>query len=652
MVKIPYNFFEIKNLENIPDGHGAIFGKTGAGKTSLLYYIAKKITEKNETLIILDPHGDLSKSLIFKDKTIFISPLLREINGKNYAIKMNLMDLGREKNELSITTITETLKLLFSMDLDYSQGTWGPRLETIFSSIIPEIIRKGDNVTLTDVVDALIYKNISEDNRIFPIIKGRNYIDYIQSTINKILPVVENYFLRIFLASKNTSFSFFRDKFDGKILDFYLAKPELGEFISRMAGSAVLAMIMNAIVSKKLGKITLIIDEIKDFSPYLLPSLFSESRKFQLRIIIAAQYVNQLNRDLYDSIMGNVSWIAAFRVSPEDASKLAKKFSYDYEKIERTLISLPEQYFLMKNGELNIYNIKNKETYYDEQTINDSYIKFGSIIDIIPENLLSMIYSMIERGLSTNFSIILREYTEIFNKDVTTLEASLRTLLLNGYLIYKDGFYRITEKGIRNMLKLNLNGSETIYHNYLVKRSAEYFKALGFEIYFSRLWKNEPDLIVRKENLEFYIEAEYGDLKSPGKIINHLIDWKNKRIIFVTFNKFVEKLFRILCMPAIVDESFNIKLYKNNGYEMDYKKAGNYSKNVWIVISPEPGTLGSLMKYSFNGIKILEISDLYKSNLFEINGENIFDIFGNELIIEKDGKFISRLDFIKEIRKL
>ncbi|MEM4877831.1 MAG: hypothetical protein QW616_03655, partial [Thermoplasmata archaeon] len=59
-----------------------------------------------------------------------------------------------------------------------------------------------------------------------------------------------------------------------------------------------------------------------------------------------------------------------------------------------------------------------------------------------------------------------------------------------------------------------------------------------------------------------------------------------------------------------------------------------------------------LMKYSFNGIKILEISDLYKSNLFEINGENIFDIFGNELIIEKDGKFISRLDFIKEIRKL
>ncbi|MEM0486173.1 MAG: hypothetical protein QXD29_04840, partial [Thermoplasmata archaeon] len=140
--------------------------------------------------------------------------------------------------------------------------------------------------------------------------------------------------------------------------------------------------------------------------------------------------------------------------------------------------------------------------------------------------------------------------------------------------------------------------------------------------------------------------------KSPGKIINHLIDWKNKKIIFVTFNKFVEKLFRILCMPAIVDESFNIKLYKNNGYEMDYKKAGNYSKNVWIVISPEPGTLGSLMKYSFNGIKILEISDLYKSNLFEINGENIFDIFGNELIIEKDGKFISRLDFIKEIRKL
>ncbi|MBD6956383.1 MAG: ATP-binding protein, partial [Thermoplasmatales archaeon] len=122
MVNGLYNFFEISDMENVPEGHGAIFGKTGSGKTSLLHLIVRKLSSIDKTVIILDPHGDLVKNLLIMDKTIFISPLFRTLNGRRMAIRMNLMEID-ELDEMRINAVTETLKMLFSMDQDYSQGT-------------------------------------------------------------------------------------------------------------------------------------------------------------------------------------------------------------------------------------------------------------------------------------------------------------------------------------------------------------------------------------------------------------------------------------------------------------------------------------------------------------------------------------------------
>ncbi len=158
---------------------------------------------------------------------------------------------------------------------------------------------------------------------------------------------------------------------------------------------------------------------------------------------------------------------------------------------------------------------------------------------------------------------------------------------------------------------------ETHYHRYLIRRAVEYFSSLGFEIILARPWKNEPDIIIRKETMEFYVEAEYGDLRSPGKIVHHLIEWKNRKIIFLTFGKFAEKLYRILCNPFTLDVNGNKKFYTKNGTVMDYRKAGDYSKNVWIVIVPEPGTLGTLIKFTPKKLKTLEIRDLFESDLFQ-----------------------------------
>ncbi|MGC8565290.1 MAG: helicase HerA-like domain-containing protein [Thermoplasmata archaeon] len=645
MVEKIYSFFDLDRITKIPDGHGAIFGKTGSGKTSMLQYIAKKLSENGETVIVLDPHGDISKNLL-TDRTIYISPLFLNIEGKKFAIKMNLMDTGEEKSEERIVAISESMKLIFSQDIDFSQGTWGPRLETIFSAVVPRVMRNVKNATLSDIANALLNKQFFTDNIFIKSFYGKSYMDYIQSTLNKIIPVTENIYLKEFLCSRDVSFSFLKNDINGKIVSIYLAKPELGEFISRMSGSALLAMISNAAAFGKIKNATLIIDEIKDFSPYLLPGMFSESRKYGLRIIIAAQYIKQLDSDLYNSIMGNVSWISAFRLSPDDAFSISKKFSYDNEKIERTIIDLPGMYALMKYESLKLIKIPSMERLSDEKIIEKSYLEIGSEIDFKNFNVLSIIYSLQERKKATYFSDILREYESIFNGDFKSLDASLRILQLNGLIIKRGNKFMITESGIENLIEKDSFEWETLYHRYLVTRTAEYFRALGFDVNFSRPWKEEPDLIAENKSSEFYIEAEYGDLKSPGKIINHLIQWRDKKIIFVTFPELGKKLFRILCMPAMVDEYGRITYYKNNGKSVDYRLAGDYSRRTWILLVPGPGELGSIMKFSCSGIKDLVFNDLIESDLFNVNGKNIIDLFGQDLFIIKNGKVIKRCDYV------
>lgn len=646
MVENIYNFFDVEDFYLVPNGHGAIFGKTGAGKTSMLHYIARKLVEKNETIIVLDPHGDLSKNLLFEN-TIFISPLFLEINGKKYAVKMNLLDTGNDRSDEKITAISESLKLLFSMDSDFSQGTWGPRLETIFSALTPLVMKNVENATISDLVQALLKKEYINDHEFFKYLYGRNYFDYIQSTLNKIVPVVENIYLKEFLCSRDVSFSFLGNELNGKLLAIYLAKPELGEFISRMAGSALLSMINNAVMFNKLKNVTLIIDEIKDFSPYLLPALFSESRKFGLRIIIAAQYIKQLNNDLYNSIMGNVSWISTFRLSSEDAFILSKKFSIDNGKIERTILELPDRFALLKDDSIKVVKIPLMKKFNDFRIIERSYLDYGFEINFINDKILSIIYSLQERKKYTFFSTILNEYKNLYNGDFKSLESSLRILQLNDLIEKENNIFKITEKGLRNLMENSYTEWETPYHRYLISRTANYFKSLGFDIKYSRSWKNEPDLIAKNKNHELYIEAEFADLKSPGKIVNHLIQWKNKKIIFVTFPEFGAKLFRILCMPAIVNENGKIIFYKNNNVNVDYRDAGDYSTRVWILIVPEPGSIGPLSEFS-PILNLKESKNFEESKLFEINGKNILKMFGEDLYKIENGKIKTRLDYFKK----
>lgn len=78
----------------------------------------------------------------------------------------------------------------------------------------------------------------------------------------------------------------------------------------------------------------------------------AEARKYKLDLIIAHQYIKQLEDNIREAVFGNVGSLAAFRVGTTDTEVLLKQFAPEFS--EKDLISVENQHAFAKllvNGE-------------------------------------------------------------------------------------------------------------------------------------------------------------------------------------------------------------------------------------------------------------------------------------------------------------
>ena len=61
----------------------------------------------------------------------------------------------------------------------------------------------------------------------------------------------------------------------------------------------------------------------------MLANMMSELRKYGVGLVLAHQYLHQLEPDIQHAVLGNAGTIISFRVGPEDATILADEFSAD-----------------------------------------------------------------------------------------------------------------------------------------------------------------------------------------------------------------------------------------------------------------------------------------------------------------------------------
>ncbi|MHB8173273.1 MAG: TraM recognition domain-containing protein [Nitrospirota bacterium] len=70
----------------------------------------------------------------------------------------------------------------------------------------------------------------------------------------------------------------------------------------------------------------LYVDEFHNFLTLSFANILSESRKYGLNLILAHQYIEQLDEKITAAVFGNVGTIISFRVGAEDAKYMAREF--------------------------------------------------------------------------------------------------------------------------------------------------------------------------------------------------------------------------------------------------------------------------------------------------------------------------------------
>ncbi len=77
----------------------------------------------------------------------------------------------------------------------------------------------------------------------------------------------------------------------------------------------------------------LYIDEFHTFATLSLATMLSELRKYRVNLVLAHQYLSQLEPEVCDAILGNVGTMISFRVGASDAKVLEQEISPEFSAV-------------------------------------------------------------------------------------------------------------------------------------------------------------------------------------------------------------------------------------------------------------------------------------------------------------------------------
>ncbi|MPM63065.1 hypothetical protein SDC9_109944 [bioreactor metagenome] len=78
----------------------------------------------------------------------------------------------------------------------------------------------------------------------------------------------------------------------------------------------------------------LYVDEFQNFATEDFASILSEARKYKLNLIVANQFIGQIDEEIKNAVFGNVGTMITFRVGVTDANFLQHEFAPTFSETD------------------------------------------------------------------------------------------------------------------------------------------------------------------------------------------------------------------------------------------------------------------------------------------------------------------------------
>lgn len=340
--------------------HVYLIGKTGMGKSTVLENMIIQDIQNGNGLAVVDPHGDLVEKVINfipnsrVNDVIYFNPA-----DIDYPVSFNVFEkVDRTHQHLVASGLIGIFKKLWV-------DSWGPRLEYVLRNAILALLEYPDS-TLLGVMRLLVDKGyrkkviqkISDPVvRSFWLDEYSKYPDKFQSEAiapiqNKVGQFLSSPVIRNIVGQVRSSFNLREVMDNKKIVLLNLAKGRIGEDNSALLGAMLITKIQMAAMSRvdileeERKDFYLYVDEFQNFATESFANILSEARKYRLNLIIAHQYIEQLDEKVEAAVFGNVGTIMCFRVGATDAEELVREFEPQF--IEEDLVNIAKYDVYMK----------------------------------------------------------------------------------------------------------------------------------------------------------------------------------------------------------------------------------------------------------------------------------------------------------------
>jgi hypothetical protein len=242
---------------------------------------------------------------------------------------------------------------------------WGVRMEHVLRNTLYALLEREDS-TLPDIlrlyVDEDFRAEIAKDIR-NPVVRAfweeefagyspRLKAEAVMPIQNKMGALLSDPTLRRILVEPKIDLRFRKLMDEGQILIVNVSRGRLGQDSALLLGSLIVSMIGLAAFSRAEAPeasrrpFFLYLDEFHNFTTLMLANMMAELRKYGVGLVLAHQYLHQLEPDIRHAVLGNAATLLAFRVGAEDAHLLADELQPKYTVLD--IINLPNHALYLK----------------------------------------------------------------------------------------------------------------------------------------------------------------------------------------------------------------------------------------------------------------------------------------------------------------
>ncbi len=340
--------------------HQYIIGKTGTGKSTLLETMIRQDIAAGRGLAVFDPHGDLVERVVAcaqekrRDDLIYFN-----VPDASRPLGFNpLESVPPEKRALAASGMLEVFKKIWV-------ESWGPRLEHILRNALLALLDQ-PVATMADILrlmDEPAFRRIAASRvrngqvrhfwlREYEGYPARFRAEVIAPIQNKVGAFLADPVLNAILTQPKSAFDLRRIMDEGRILLVSLAKGKIGEDSAALLGALLVSQIGLTGLSRadvpEEGRrdFYVYLDEFQSFTTLSLANMMSELRKYRVNLILAHQYLAQMDEQIRDAILGNVGTMVSFRLGLADAEIIGKELWPEFSNED--LIRLPNYSIYIK----------------------------------------------------------------------------------------------------------------------------------------------------------------------------------------------------------------------------------------------------------------------------------------------------------------